>query len=1190
MALTPDTSLHLFGTLRFVVAKRTLTPPSASLALLGYLGLYAHDRAVSRTRIAGSVWPDVSESRARRNLADALYRLRQPLGAVADALFSADEDTLALHRIWIDVNEFRTLAGSSALADRRAAIDLYTGDLLEDIDTEWVMGPRAALRQQYLAVLEQTCLDLIEAGEAAEALTLAHRWTVADPLNEAAHTTAMRLYAGQRRHAVALQHYTRLKELLADELQIEPMPETRALAEAIRLDAEPDRPAPTDRVFVGHRRERARLIELAEQAQAGHGGLCLLEGEAGFGKTLLLEKAAEAYRWRGLTVVWGKARQLGGTITYAPFDEALQAAIGGPRADRLRAALKPDSLETLGRLIPRLAPSAFSPHTDRESLRPLSTALVDSCLALAAFGPHVWIFDDVQWAEAGFWETLVQLAPLLFDQRILIVLACRGEALRAEPAVWQAIAALDRDLTLTRLTLTGLTVAECGELARVVGRPIANADEVATLQRLTGGSPLYVRELIEQRDAQGLSFDDLLGRRLAALAAPVRSCLEAAAVVGREFTHGLWQALAGRDVLTAIPLLIAQRFIEETEHGYRLQHDLTHEYVYRRIEPDVRRDWHRRVGELLVREHAEPDRLAWQFEQAEHWPEAVRYYREAGERAAHVFAYQAALDHYDRALKLLPRLDAPQIERVAILHGQEYALSVLLRHDEWQVAIEALAKAALEAGEQAIELEALGSLTALHVIDAHWTEALKTVTHAIWLAQKIGVYTAPLRALTVMGWHMGDLLTDLTVMYRQFKAGSWIAEATGNPTIMAFGQTYLAFAEWRNGHNRAAQTAAQNALTLAAAQPDLRMVEATTLQILAESDMGLAQWDSAQAYFNQSIALKLELNDPLALGQSQNGNVMLYVFTGQTVRARQLLEAIQALPGIRELAPDSVVRLRLTAELIETLIDDDELAQAEQILRPLLDVLNTRPISRTWLAMFMMWGRLQLAHDQAAEAAASLARAMAAWEKYRDPRELPVPLWHAIAACRAGDRVSAQTSLHHAEQVLKKSDSAVYNLLWSFARFELSGSIDDLAAARTELHRQAAAFSDSALQVGFLKQRSLHREIEARWQMRHSSTRQISVLLTRADVPLGRSITDADRVSVRWTIDAGDIDAELLQREGKVALRQQRVRRLLAEAQAQGAAPTDADLAHALDVTERTIERDMAALQTSGTRRRKSSA
>jgi hypothetical protein len=252
-------------------------------------------------------------------------------------------------------------------------------------------------------------------------------------------------------------------------------------------------------------------------------------------------------------------------------------------------------------------------------------------------------------------------------------------------------------------------------------------------------------------------------------------------------------------------------------------------------------------------------------------------------------------------------------------------------------------------------------------------------------------------------------------------------------------------------------------------------------------------------------------------------------------------------------------------------------------------VLTTRPISRAWLVALTVWGRLQLAQGRIVDAAQSLAQAVTIWDRTRDPREVPAPLWHAIAACRAGDRVNAQTSLHRAGQVLKKSNSIVYNVLLSFARFELSGSIDDLAAARMELQRQAAELSESTLQADFLNQRSLHREIEARWQARHFSARHITVSLTRADVPLGRPITEADRVMVRWTIDAGEADADLLQREGKVALRQQRVRRLLAEAQAQGATPTDTDLAHALDVTERTIERDMAALRTAGTRRRKSS-
>jgi DNA-binding SARP family transcriptional activator/biotin operon repressor len=99
-----------------------------------------------------------------------------------------------------------------------------------------------------------------------------------------------------------------------------------------------------------------------------------------------------------------------------------------------------------------------------------------------------------------------------------------------------------------------------------------------------------------------------------------------------------------------------------------------------------------------------------------------------------------------------------------------------------------------------------------------------------------------------------------------------------------------------------------------------------------------------------------------------------------------------------------------------------------------------------------------------------------------------------------------------------------------------------------------------------------------------------TVLLAHADAPLGRRLTDADRVSVRWTIDAGAEDARLRRTTTPAEVRRHRILRLLAEAAAQGAAPTDQDLADALGVTRRTIETDMAALRCEGipieTRRR----
>jgi len=147
-----------------------------------------------------------------------------------------------------------------------------------------------------------------------------------------------------------------------------------------------------------------------------------------------------------------------------------------------------------------------------------------------------------------------------------------------------------------------------------------------------------------------------------------------------------------------------------------------------------------------------------------------------------------------------------------------------------------------------------------------------------------------------------------------------------------------------------------------------------------------------------------------------------------------------------------------------------------------------------------------------------------------------------------------------------------------------------LRAAHAEIQRQAATFHDARLRDDFLQHGALNREVEARWHALQPTP--LVVQLARADAPLGKSLSATDFVSVRWTIDAGADDATILHDEGKTALRHQRLRRLLDEANTQGAAPTDADLARALGVNVRTIERDMAALKATGqrthTRRRKS--
>jgi tetratricopeptide (TPR) repeat protein len=96
--------------------------------------------------------------------------------------------------------------------------------------------------------------------------------------------------------------------------------------------------------------------------------------------------------------------------------------------------------------------------------------------------------------------------------------------------------------------------------------------------------------------------------------------------------------------------------------------------------------------------------------------------------------------------------------------------------------------------------------------------------------------------------------------------------------------------------------------------------------------------------------------------------------------------------------------------------------------------------------------------------------------------------------------------------------------------------------------------------------------------------RRIWLRLASPKAPLGRPLRDEEYVEVLWTVDAGDEDEEVRRREGKVALRRRRILRLLEEAEAQGGAPTEYDLAAALDVTARTIRSDIAALRREGYR------
>jgi DNA-binding SARP family transcriptional activator/class 3 adenylate cyclase/tetratricopeptide (TPR) repeat protein len=216
-------------------------------SLLGVLAL--ERRTHPRGQLAARFWPDVLDESARTSLRSALSSLRRALGADADRYLLATRDGVALagpDEVWTDVGEFERLLAGGRLED---AFELASGDLLADLDEDWVYERRDEHRAQVVALLERMASAAQAAGNVAAAVALTRRQVALDPLSEEAHRELIRRLVASGDRSAALTTYRRLADRFASELGIVPSPATRELVEQIRAGEtmpQPVAPAPSD--------------------------------------------------------------------------------------------------------------------------------------------------------------------------------------------------------------------------------------------------------------------------------------------------------------------------------------------------------------------------------------------------------------------------------------------------------------------------------------------------------------------------------------------------------------------------------------------------------------------------------------------------------------------------------------------------------------------------------------------------------------------------------------------------------------------------------------------------------------------------------------------------------------------------------------------------------------------------------
>ena len=446
----------------------------AGRSLLAYLVLN-RERAHTRDLLAGTFWPDLPDARARRRLSQALWQVQARLTPGEDPrrrLLATTADTVGINPgadFWLDVDEFEwTLeqAAPAAAASRAqeadllgAAVRLYRGDLLEGVYDDWATPDRERLRERFLKALERLADLTMSRGDYETALTHARRLAQHDPMREEAHQRVMRLAVLLGRHTDAIRQYELCRRILDEELGEPPSLVTRQIYEATVAERETGHPIrgmglgvplfePAGQVpFVGREQERSVLLQRLDTALDGHGGLVLLEGEAGVGKTRLLAEVVEDAHWRGMDVLWGRSSPSGGR-PYAPLAEALVAGLSQLRARQLAQRLETVWREPLAHLVPSLArqgdAAAATPLRPADEQARMREAIALALLTLADVAPLLVVLEDVHWADEDTIQALAHIAGRTEGHRLVIAVTYRHAEARERPEVWGLLRSLDR--------------------------------------------------------------------------------------------------------------------------------------------------------------------------------------------------------------------------------------------------------------------------------------------------------------------------------------------------------------------------------------------------------------------------------------------------------------------------------------------------------------------------------------------------------------------------------------------------------------------------------------------------------------------------------------------------------------------------------------------------------------------------
>ena len=529
--------------------------------------------------------------------------------------------------------------------------------------------------------------------------------------------------------------------------------------------------------LVGRASEVALLWERWAQAQDGQGQVVLLSGEAGIGKSRLVQAFTAQLTGEASAQIVCQCSPYAQQSAFAPLIAHLQRLLQLRLDDtpteqlcRLETTLAAYALP-LDEAVPLMAALLALPLPERYLPLPLTpqhqkqqtlATLLAWLLREAERQPVCMVFEDLHWVDPSTQEWLSLLIDQLPTARVLLLLLFRPEF---QPP-WAGRS------YLTQLALGRLSPRQTeGMISQVVGGTSLPLEVLQQVVATTDGVPLFVEELTKMIVELGLvkeregryeltgplpalaipaTLHDSLMARLDRLG-PAKQIAQLGAVVGREFPYEMLQAMTPVDeamVAQGLAQLVEVELLYQRglppRARYTFKHALMQEVAYNSVLLRRRQELHRAVGYAIEARY--PGRLAEHYEALAHhfmhgarWSKALEYSTLAGDRAAEVFANVEANAHYSHALQATEQLTPPaDASVVARLYAKQGAILEPL--GEYEAAITAWERALAlirQTGERQEEIDILVGLSGIYN-SAHREEpATRYSLHAVALARAL---------------------------------------------------------------------------------------------------------------------------------------------------------------------------------------------------------------------------------------------------------------------------------------------------------------------------------------------------------------------------------------------------------------------------------------------------------------------